>query len=215
MPVSYREMPQPSTRPYPFITIAQQAGAEAFSLPQRLAELLNARDPRASHWACWDKELIEKVSADSRIPADLIESLETSGHSWIDDLLAGVFKRADDLAVFHRVKRAVRDLAARGQVILIGHGSIYMTRDLPGGVHVRLIAPLKLRIKSVSARFQLSPADGAKHIRRLDRQRRAFFRRFWPDVPLTAEIFTAVLNSARLEEECLAQVIATMIPMGP
>ena len=130
---------------------------------------------------------------DSKIPASLIESLEASGHSWIDDLLAGVFKRADDLTVFNRIKRAVRELAAGGQVILIGHGSTYITRDLPHGINIRLIAPLNSRIKKVSTRFQLSPKEGARHMRRLDRQRSAFFRRFWPDLPLTPEMFTAVL----------------------
>ena len=170
---------------------------------------------RLKTWTCWNQELVQKVSADSRIPADLIESLETSGHSWIDDLLAGVFKRADDLAVFHRVKRAVRDLAAQGQVILIGHGSIYMTRDLPGGVHVRLIAPLKLRIKSVSARFQLSPADApntyagsiASGLRILPPflARRAADPR---NIHRSAEF-------SQIGRRMPGEVIATMIPMGP
>jgi hypothetical protein len=205
-------LPTPASRPSvrPFITIAQQAGAESFSLPERLAELLNAGDPGA-RWLRWDQELIQRVSADSKIPADLIQSLETSGHSWIDDLLAGVFKRPDDLAVFRRLKASVRDLARGGHAILIGHGSVYMTRDLPGALHIRLIAPLDFRIKNVAARFKLSAAAGARHMRRLDRQRRAFFRRFWPDLPLTAERFAAVFNSAQLNQEQLAQAIVAML----
>ena len=42
--VSHRDPLPPRILSGPFITIAQQVGAEAFSLPQRLADLLNARD---------------------------------------------------------------------------------------------------------------------------------------------------------------------------
>src|SRR5438045_2963420 len=97
MPLPERQLPSPRAEAappavQPFITIAQQAGAECPALPQRLVDLLNAREPRARAtappWSRWDQELIEKVSADNRIPPELITSLETTGYSWIDDLLA-------------------------------------------------------------------------------------------------------------------------------
>jgi hypothetical protein len=194
-----------------FITIAQQAGAECPSLPQALASALNEGQPRSKAWTVWDRELIEKVSQDNRIPADLVTSVETSGHSWIDDLLAGVFRRPDDVAVFHRVKEAVLNLARGGRVILVGHGTVYMTRGLEGGVQIRLIAPRKVRVSNIAARFNLSRDDADRHIRRLDRQRRIFFRRFWPDWPLSDDMFTAVFNTARLNCDRLTRPILQML----
>src|SRR5579864_5391183 len=98
MPFSSREIPAPSVPTVrPFITIAQQVGAECHSLPQRLAEVLIAADRQGPAWSHWDQELVEKVSTGRNIPAQLITSLETSGHSWLDDLLTGISGRTDQM----------------------------------------------------------------------------------------------------------------------
>ena len=202
---------QPQLRP--FITIAQQVGAECPSLPPRLAEALNATASRAPAWSHWDQELVERVSHVRGIPPGLVAALENSGHSWLDDLLTGLAGRTDEVVIFHGIRDAVRDLARGGRVILVGHGSVYMTRDLPGGLHVRLIAPLEHRVANTATRAGLSPHDARRHMRNLDRQRAAFFSRFWPDRPLVAEMFAAVLNVADLDAEQLARAIVAMLPV--
>jgi hypothetical protein len=203
-------------RAVPFVTIAQQVGAESADLPRRLAERLTARDGGGdgNTWLSWDEELIDKVSADAHIPADVIQSLETSGHSWLDDLLGGIAGRTDELAVFHRVRDTVRKLAEQGRAILVGHGSSYLTRDLPGGVHVRLYAPQDVRVEHVARRFDLTPPRALKHMRQLDRQRAAFFARFFPDQPLAPERFSAELNTAALDGRQVVEAILAMMPGG-
>lgn len=199
----------------PFITIAQQIGAECFMLPQRLAELLNEREPDEKPWTHWDQELVEKVASQSHIPVDLIANLESSGHSWVGDLLTGISGRVDEVAIFHRLQHAVQELARTGRVILIGHGSTFMTRDLPGGLHIRLIAPAAVRGKNVAERFKLSPTRASRHMRQVDKQRQRFFARFWPTRPLKPDVFTAELNTAELDEQRLAKAILAMLPTPP
>lgn len=206
--VPVREIP----RIRPFITIAQQAGAESRSLPRRLAEVLSAQDPSAPAWSNWDRELVERISADGHVPAELVDSLETSGHSWFDALLTGISGRTDEMVVFHHIKETVRELARGGHAILVGHGSIYTTRDLPGGLHVRLIAPLDVRVTNVARELDLPIAEARQHVLRLDRQRRTFFARFWPDRPLEPEMFAATLNIGELDETSIIQAIGAMLP---
>ncbi|HEY2585120.1 MAG TPA: cytidylate kinase-like family protein [Tepidisphaeraceae bacterium] len=207
----------PGRRPaaaVPFVTIAQQAGAESADLPRRLAERLTARDGGGDGgtWLSWDEELIDKVSADSHIPADVIQSLETSGHSWLDDLLGGIAGRTDEVTVFHRVSETVRRLAETGRAILVGHGSNYLTRGLPGGLHIRLYAPQDVRVEHVARRFDLTPPAALKHMRQLDRERAAFFSRFFPGQPLVPELFSAELNTAALDEQQVVEAILAMMP---
>lgn len=197
----------------PFVTIAQQVGAEVPDLPRKLAERLTARDGGGEDgtWLSWDEELIDKVSADSHIPADVIQSLETSGHSWLDDLLGGIAGRTDEVAVFHRVRDAVQKLAQDGRAVLVGHGSTHLTRDLPGGLHVRLYAPQPVRVEKVARRFDLTATRALKHMRQLDRGRAAFFARFFPDQPLAPELFSAELNTAALNERQVIDAIVAMM----
>lgn len=195
-----------------FITISQQTGAECFSLPERVAQILTALDPTGPAWSHWDQELVEKISQSQHIPAQLINSLELSGHSWIDDMLTGISGRTDEMVIFHAIKQGVRELARGGRVVLVGHGSVYLTRDLPGGLHVRLIAPMAIRTRNVAARFQIPPEKAMRRMRRLDRQRQAFFNRFWPDTPLSAELFAATLNTKELDEDQLTRAIVALLP---
>ena len=41
----------------------------------------------------------------------------------------------------------VRALAEVGRVIIVGRGGVFITRDLPGGIHVRLVAPREWRVR--------------------------------------------------------------------
>lgn len=199
-----------------FVTIAQQVGAESADLPRRLAERLTRRDGGGDGgtWLSWDEELIDKVSADSHIPADVIQSLETSGHSWLDDLLGGIAGRTDAVAVFHRIRDTLRKLAETGRAILVGHGSNYLTRDVPGGLHIRLYAPQEVRVEHVARRFDLTQARALKHMRQLDRERAAFFGRFFPGQPLEPELFSAELNTAVLNERQVVEAVLAMMPGG-
>ena len=172
----------------------------------------SARSTSGPAWSHWDRELIAKVSQDSRIPAELIESVETSGHSWLDDLLNGIAGRVDNMAVFHRIREAVQAVAQSGHSILIGHGSAYFTRDLPGGLHVRLIAPMPVRVSHVAKRFSLTPREAARHIRRIDRQRQGFFSEFGMHNTLAADTFSAVLNTGELDENRIIHAIVAMLP---
>ena len=200
------------SHPVPFVTITWQAGAERVSLPGQLARKLAATQPQRPAWSHWDVELIDKVSATCHLPAEVIASLERSGHSWFDDLLTGISGRTDQMVIFHRIRDAIRELAREGHAVLAGHGSVYMTRDLPGGLHVRLIAPLELRISNMAKHLDLSTEQAERVVHRLNRQREAFFHRFWPDRPLAAEMFAAVLNIAELDDPRLTDAIVAMLP---
>jgi hypothetical protein len=196
----------------PFITIARQIGAECPSLPKRLAEELNECGRGVVNWSHWDQELIERVSAESHIPAEFFAAMETSAHSWVDDILSGIAGRPEELAIFHRVKETVRRLAACGHVILVGHGSTYMTQDLAGGLRIRLIAPMDYRINTLASQSGLSLRGATRSIRHLDKRRKKFFARYWPGRPLAPEGFTATFNIVELDEEKMIRAIMAMLP---
>jgi cytidylate kinase len=207
--------------PAPFVTVSRQAGAGGRTLGRALADRLTALGPPDRPWAVWDRELVEKVSAEEHIPASLIESLEADGprRSMFQDFLASLSARndaadLDEFQVYRRVARTVRALARAGHAILVGRGGVYATSDLPGGVHVRLVAPLHDRVANMARILNVSEAHAAEEVRRIDRYRDTFHRRYWPDKALLPEIFTVTLNTARLGDEEMANCILPLIPRG-
>src|SRR5690242_11068709 len=143
-------------RPLPFVTISRQAGAGGRTLARRLAERLNAMADagedasgggREKPWSAWDHELVEKVSKEHDLSETLVEALEDSSHRWMQDFLSGLSfggskVHPEEFAVYRRVAHTIRGPANLGGAIIVGRGGVFITRDLPGGVHVRLVGPL-------------------------------------------------------------------------
>jgi len=198
-----------------FVTINRQAWAGGWSLAQRLVDELNncERDARQP-WTCWDRELVEKVAADHHISHQLIESLEDSGRSWLEEFLASLSSdkhQAEELKVYRRVAATIRALAEVGRVVIVGRGGSYITRGIPGGTHVRLVAPADHRIRSMARKLGIPPDEAAVRVRQIDQNRLAFYRRYWPNESLSPESFTVTLNAAEIDEQTMVDCLARLI----
>ena len=219
IPAKLGEAPPPKPA-VPFITISREPGAGAWTLAERLVDALNRDDPGEQQWTRWDRELVEKVAADFQISDRLVESLEKSHHSWLGDFLASLaFNEGPDLAdeqrIFRKVASTVRALAQTGRVILVGRGGVFLTRQMPGGIHIRLVAPLEQRITNMAELLNVTRDQAEKTVREMTRLRDAFYRRYWPQEPLSPYLFTATLNTAALPPETAVRVIVEMVKQNP
>jgi cytidylate kinase len=198
----------------PFVTISRQAGAGGNTLAKALERRLNDMDPGERPWASWDKELVSKVALDHHLPASAVESLESEGShpTWFEDFLSSLGEQAslDEYQLFRRLAITVRGLALVGRCILVGRGAVYATSDLHGGIHVRLVAPLAHRVEHLAKIRGISEKAAASEVRRIDQERDAFHRRYWPDRALLPEIFTITLNAAQVSEE---QMVDCILPL--
>ena len=203
----------------PFVTVSRQADAGGRTLARALADRLNRDDPSGRPWTVWDHDLVEKVAREEHIPVSLVESLEAEGphRSMFQDFLASLSAKndaadLDEFQVYRRVARATRTLARAGRAVIVGCGGVYATFDLPGGVHVRLVAPLEHRIGRMAQAWQTSQEEAAREVHRLDRYRETFHRRYWHDKALLPEIFTLTINSARVDEDRMVECVVPLIP---
>ena len=103
-------------------------------------------------------------------------------------------------------------LARGGRSIIVGRGGVFITRDLPGGIHVLLVAPFEQRVQHMACRRELSGDEARKLVRDIDQNRQAFYRRYWPKQGLTAEAFTITLNAALMTDE---QMVGAILPLVP
>jgi cytidylate kinase len=212
----------PSNEPHaipPFVTISRQAGAGAKPLATHLAERLNSLAGESCPWTSWDRELVEKVAADHHLSRELIESLTEHSRSWLDRVMADVSSSAasqmpDDFRVYHRVAETIRAVAQAGRAIIVGRGGMCVTRDMPGGLHVRLIAPFEHRVKEFARRNSIARAEAENAVRRIDRGRERFYRQFFPTGRLSPEHFSVTFNTSRLSEAQIVEALFTMLTCG-
>ncbi len=202
-------------RAAPFITVSREAGAGAPAMAEALVAMLKERD--RTTWQVYDRALVEKVAADHRIDRSLVEAVEESSHSWLKDMLAGVAGPAsqpdvDEMKIVRRVSVTIRGIAQVGHAIIVGRGGVFVTANMPGGIHVRLIAPLEHRIRRFAQVRGLSLDAARDEVLRIEENRAAFYRLYWPSRALDVHSFTMTLNTAGLTDQQVAQAVLPIVP---
>ncbi len=199
---------------WPFITISRQTGTLSAAFGQTLTGALNAHDHSGHPWQWLDRELVERIAADHHLSADLVASLETSSHTWISEFFGGLSHTDNgtpsELALFRRVVETMRALARAGHVVLVGLSGVLIARDMPRGLHIRIIAPFEWRASRVAEADHISERQARSRVKLLDNDRDAFFAKFWPGKPLSAELFQLTLNASLLTESQMASCIASL-----
>jgi len=206
----------PPVVPEPFITISRQPGAGAWTLAQQLVDALDADDRGGRSWTCWDRELVEKVAAEHHLSQRLIESLEDANHSWFTDFLGSLSFRdeptvADADKAYARVAGTIRALAQAGRSVIVGLGGVFLTRRMPGGIHLRLVAPLDYRVNFLARLYGISNDQAAVRARDMERNRHAFYKRHWPNETLAADTFTLTLNTAAIPLAGMIDVVRAVV----
>jgi cytidylate kinase len=92
----------------------------------------------------------------------------------------------------------MNELAARGNVLLVGRAGSRFLRDVPQAFHIRLVAPMEIRLRRVIEHRWLRESPARQLIAKSDSKRQAFsasyFGADWSD-PVEYHL---TLNSGRL-----------------
>lgn len=206
----------PPAKVDPFVTISRQVGAGAWPLAQKLADALSEAFPDEQRWTVWDRELVEKVAADHHLARRLVEAFEEQDRSWLADFFAAMGSAdaghyTDEMRVYRDVASTARALAQTGRVVLVGRGSVFITHQMPGGVHVRLVAPLQNRVAHMAETLKVSHDEAARHVRELTKRREQFYHRFWPKDPLTPELFHLTINTGVVSADAAVAMIREVV----
>jgi cytidylate kinase len=141
-----------------------------------------------------DRELLEQEAVRLGVTEAELEK--------VDEQPAGIFQRFRPGSLYQRyfvaLGQLMHDLAARGDVILVGRGGSRFLRDHPAAFHVRLVAPPDVRLQRVMEHRWLREGPARQLIAASDTQRRRFYESYfgadWAD-PLEYHL---TVNSGRL-----------------
>jgi cytidylate kinase len=214
--LAWKEQADSSVRrqPRPFVTISRQAGAGGRRLAEAIVRALESEKgaPPPSGWQVFDQELCTNVTDDPKLKVLLANLLDERYHSEAEDYISQLLLRTSpQRQVLGRVFETVRKLAMAGKAVLVGRAGVVITRDLPCGVHVRLVAGPDTRVQSVMRRFGLTAVGTEKEIAELDRRRSALFKDYFNkdiDDPL---LYDAVFNADSLSLEAIATLVVEMV----
>jgi len=200
----------PFSHPYhPFLTISREACAGATTLGRSLVTLLNeqaSEDERP--WIFLDRDLLTRALTTHHLPEHLADFLPEDRISEFKGLIGEIVGLHPPLGELEqRVTEAIRQIAQLGCVIFAGRAAHLVTRDLPGGFHLRLVAPRESRITRMQELQSCDRAAAEKAIEEADDARRRFVRaRFDEDID-DPHTYDLIINTARIPPDALARLV--------
>jgi len=181
------------------IALAREAGTPAAEVAQAVAARLG--------WRVYDHELLEQVAQDLGKPVTQLEALDENPQNWLLDCLDGfLFGHVSGSQYVHRMVQVIRDLAARGQCVIVGRGAPHV---LPASstLRVRLVGPLEARIAAERRRTGLNRKDGTQRVEEWDRHHRQFIAKYFLHDETLAEGYDLVLNTSQWSVDRCADLI--------
>ncbi len=103
----------------------------------------------------------------------------------------------------------IRELGARGDIVILGRGSQMILGDRPAALHVLCRAPDKLRIERLAQREGIGRDEAEHQASERERARVAFHRKFWKVDVEDPSFYDLTIDTSRLTFEAAAEVVAT------
>lgn len=199
---------------WPFVTISRQAAAGGHLLAHvTMTDFLKHEESELfKGWHVFDRDLCEVIMKDPKLQGSVESLMAESYRSEWEDMIAGMISgRASQYEAHKRMFGIVRGLAMIGKVIIVGRAARFVTRDLPRGVHVRVVAVRSDRVKWLMKRFNLSNVEAEKAIDRQDYERQKMAKSFFDadlDNPL---LYDTVWNTSTVGMHDIAGSVIQMI----
>ncbi len=199
--------------PGPCITISRETGAGAGKISQMLIDVLKSRSKnKLLEWAIFDKNLIEKVIQDHNLPEKLSNYLTEEKHSFLNSMMNELFGiHPSPLRLVHKTTKTIMQLAQIGNCIIIGRGANIILRNFENTYHVRIIAPLKIRIRQIQEYYKINESEAKKFIEEEEEKRKEYVRHYFHKNLEDPNLYDLAINTERHTIDEIVNILACAI----
>ena len=151
------------------IVIGRQYGSGGHDIGKALAEKLG--------FAFYDNEIIQMTAGSTGYTPQFIKDREENmANSFLYDLVSQMYIYSDTQeaprdAIFESEGKVIRELAEKGNCVILGRCADYFLRDRKDCLKVYLHAPEDYRVKRIMKTENLTEEDARQKIRKMDRRR--------------------------------------------
>lgn len=188
------------------ITVENQPGSGGDEIAARVAETLGV--------PCLDRLILVAAAAQAGVDVATMEAFEHAVPVWARVLetlgRGGVLQPAGMVPIPPEINfitsadcrtlvaGVLREIAARGGAVVVGHAGQVNLRDVPGVLKVLVHAPLDVRVATVMAEEGLGELTARKRVVCHDRDRAAFMRSAFGVDFLEAGLYDLCINTGHL-----------------
>jgi len=196
--------------PGPYLTLSRETGCNATALASEITKILRKQ---GLHWHFVNKEILDKSAEKLHLDKNKLEhEFLMSRSNAMDDIVKALSLRyyKTDKKIRDTIADIIRYEARQGNVIIVGRAGAITTAGIPGGLHIRLVAPLEWRIKMLGKRRMFSEKDVKAYILENDRKRNLLLEQFSGKKGYN-NFFDLTINTSKFtRQEIIAIILDTM-----
>lgn len=186
----------------PFVTVSRESGSSGSTFARALAVRLENELPGEVPWTVFDRNLVETMLQSEHLSPRIARFLPEDRVSEIDASIGELLGLHPSLwNLIQRTNDLMRQLARAGHAILVGRGANCATDGIPGGLHVRLVAPPGCRAERTAAERGISIEMAAGYNARTDTSRRKYVRSVFATDADRASSYDLVINVGTIDLE--------------
>jgi len=198
---------QISGPPGPIITISREVGCNGVKLANKLATSLNSKN-MAPTWKVLSKEVFFESARELDLEPEKVSRILRQDKYTFNDILNafGTRKYKSEKKVVKTVTEVIRTFALDGFCIIVGRAGHFIAHDIKNALHLRLVAPLEYRIKTIIENNRLNREEAIEFIEMVEKERMAF-RKSIGNVPCEEDCFDLFINRASFDDEKTIELI--------
>lgn len=196
------------------VTISNEYGTGALEIAALVAAELG--------YEYVDRQLPVVVAKRLQVRPEAVEANEDAQPTLGERFLTVLERATPELAVasstepfdeelLRAVQDAVRDYAARGDVVIVGRGASAIVGVRPDALRVFMYAPRAWRIARVTQTMQTTPHVAEAELDRVDRARAAYLKDWYGLAFGDPRNYDLCFDTSRLERQACAELIVTAV----
>ncbi len=201
-----------SKKTLPFITLSRETGCGANAIALMLQEELTSREKK---WNVINKEIIDEAASQLKVDRHRIyDVINARNRTMADEILNALSTRyyKNDRILRKSITEIVRHDAQTGNIIIVGRGGVAVTQDLPMGMHIKLMAPVKWRVENVMKMRGMTENSAMEYIDDIDKKRKQLLKQLSGN-KFNNSWFNLVINCATFTPLQIVRLISDSMKM--
>jgi cytidylate kinase len=185
------------------ITVSREFGAGGSELASELGRRLE--------WPVLDQDIVHRVAERLRLDDNTVKHFDEHPPSLIARIATVLVVPQPDLYSFpgdgdlpshdsiaHATRAVIEEMGTTLPLIVVGHGGQCIFCNRPDSLHVRLVAPMAVRLRRVMHRMNVDAAFAGTLIHRADRDRQAYVQRYFHKDWRSDQLYHLQINTGQL-----------------
>jgi cytidylate kinase len=182
------------------ITVSREPGSGGLLVAKGLAEKLGLD--------FFHREIIQEMAQSANISARVVETLDEKKFTTLDDWTSALVHERhlwpDEY--LHHLMQVIGTMGKHGNCVIVGRGANFIVPP-EGRFRIRIVAPIKDRIKHVAEEFDVDSEEARRHVLRKEANRNAFVRKYFHEDVTSPSNYDLVINTGTVSIEAVIETI--------